>query len=420
VEAVARRTAWAAATSTCVIAGFVFGEFLRGIRPVDHLVRPLLLTAVVGLLVGLIASAFGQWSIPAAVFISSWAIGPFSEISLVISLGVAGLLVYRLKSGQVLKVDGPVAAAAVVFLIAGVVPVVPMLSISAQAQASDRNDGPPQYAVLLDGYPRADTLAAYGFDITEFVSDLEERGFDVYPNATSTYTYTFQTISEIVGFSVDDSVGVPQRRRIQTQWRLPDGWVTIAPPVGVATFPRETRLNPGGFNAFEMFLAAKSIFGPLTADWVLNGYRAQLARSLNLLETTDARHVFAHLLAPHAPILYKADGSASTAAPCWPRCADVTADTSAKTTAAAKAEATGGYVLWLNDQLLDVIDRILAARPDAEIVLFSDHGGRFDPKDKDEWHHSFLASRTPERPDLFEDADHPGEVLQRLTQPASG
>jgi hypothetical protein len=70
----------------------------------------------------------------------------------------------------------------------------------------------------------------------------------------------------------------------------------------------------------------------------------------------------------------------------------------------------GSYLGWLNRQLIETIDQLVARYPDVEIVLFSDHGGRFLESDKEEWHRTFLAARTPIRPGLFANSPHPGSI----------
>lgn len=68
----------------------------------------------------------------------------------------------------------------------------------------------------------------------------------------------------------------------------------------------------------------------------------------------------------------------------------------------------------LNPRLLEAVDSILERKPEATIVLFSDHGARYSLADPDEWHRSFLAARTPEHPALFADRPTPAGLLERL------
>lgn len=403
----------AAAAAFCVGEGLVLGEFVRGVRPAGYLTRPLLAVAVLAVLVGLAAALFRRWSVVAAVYAMAWIIHPTSTVALVIAAVTAGLIGYRIWKRSTPNVDLALFTAAGVFFAAGLVPVAPMMSWSTPARADIPADGPPQYVILLDGYPRADTLVRYGFDISSFIEALEKRGFDHYPDATSTHPWTHQTLSEMMGAPVGSKESHDEQRRAQTDWRLPDGFVAIAPPIGLAAIPNVRTLNTGGFTYFEAKLAGKSALGRLAGGWVMDSYRYELGRVFDLLATTRERRVFAHVFAPHFPILYDAEGKPQTIVDCWPACTSVTDRLSMPVE--ERVELTGGYVEWLNRQLVETIDTILERNPDAEIVVFSDHGGRLDVDDPDEWYRIFMASKTT-TPDLFADAPHPKEVFDRLTR----
>lgn len=385
----------------CVAAGFVFGEFVRSVRPVDYLTRPLLIAAYLALVVGLTASLTGRWAVVAAVFVTVWLVQPWTLAALAVAVAVCMLIGYRLWRQHVLNVDAPLLAAAVVFAAAGLVPIVPMMSWSAPTGDEFPVEGPPQYAILFDAYPRADTLTSYGLDISPFLTALEERGFTIYPDATSEHDNTFDTLTALLnGEGGNDSI--PAQRDTRATWQLPDGWHVIAPTAGLATIPQAPTLNPGGFNPFEAKLMARTIVGPYVGDILMDGLRYELDRALDILASTDRRHVFAHIMAPHHPILYNADGTPYRSS-CYAACPPEW-----------ELGATGGYIQWLNGRILEVVDAILERRPDAEIVLFSDHGGRFDPADQEEWHRVFLASR----PALFEGHPHPDVVFDVLGDPA--
>lgn len=403
-----RRWALSSVAAFCVFAGFVLGEFVRAVRPTDYLVRPLLLAAMFALAIGLLARLLRASAIPGSVFAAAMIADPDSSISIGITLGIGVLIVYRLRMGRPPALDNPILAAAGVFFASGLFPVFSMFSWSDAPVAPTSVEGPPQYAVMLDGYPRADTLGHQGVDVSPFIDALEQYGFSVYPEATSTHQYTVRTLNEMFGQPNDEWGSVEDQRRARAQWRLPDGWVAIVAPIGQATFPNETVINPGGFSAFEAVLVTDSLLAPLAGDWVLDGYRTQLHRSLDLLSAADHEHVFAHIFAPHHPILYDAKGEPTRAASCWPVCGG--------SEIISGFQGIGDYVQWLNAQLVEVIDDILSRRPDAEIVLFSDHGGRFDPDDQAEWHKILFAARTPTRPGLFDESPHPGSVFELLVR----
>jgi len=403
------RAASAVVVAFVVSGGLVLGEFVRVVRPVTYLVRPFLFVLVCSAVVGLASLPFGRWSIPVAAFSAAWIVAPSSPVAIGLAVVLWVLVAYRLWRRTVVDISRPLIVAVAVFFGAGVVPVIPMLALSQPARAETLVDSPPQYAIMLDGYPRPDTLASAGVDITEFLDALDIRGFDLYPEATSTHHMTFETLSEM--FGVDPQIGtISQQRATRDQWRLPDGWSAVVPPLGLVTIPHATTLNPGGTNAFELALIAKSLLAPFARDWVLDGLRAHLNRNLDTIASTEAPRVFAHVFAPHPPILYR-NNQPTGAMSCWPNCRPE------QKSAGLTISDLGLYIQWLNGRLIGVVDEILARRPDAEIVLFSDHGARLDPEPTEEWHRVFLAARTPDRPGLFADAPHPGMVLEKLTAP---
>ena len=137
--------------------------------------------------------------------------------------------------------------------------------------------------------------------------------------------------------------------------------------------------------------------------------RAHFEGSLRLMVASDSARTFTHVLAPHPPFLY-----AGGVAECWPGCNIF--DVEASKLGISVEEWAGrmnGQLAAVNARVLAAVDEIIESDPDAVIVLFSDHGGRYDVG-LDEIHHTFLAARTPGNPRLFEAEPHPHALL-RLT-----
>ena len=404
------------AAAFCVTAGIVSAQFTMESRPVGYLIRPLVAAMVLSVVVGLAVSFFGRASVVAAVFVAAWLVQPGSPVALGLAFLVIVLIVYRVVRSRTLDVDKPFLFGAAVFLLGGVVPVVPQISWSMPTRAAVGET--PTYLVLLDGYPRADTLAALGIDISPFLDELEARGFDLYPDATSEHGWTYRTLTLMTTgqpMTRDDWGSASERKAARDSWRLPDGFVAIAPPVGNVTFPGVPVLNPGGPTLFEAELAQNSALAGWLDGWIMDGLRYQLNRSLETLGSASEPRVFAHLIAPHTPFLYDADGLPMPPPECWPDCVTLEMRThKLGVTVDEWASGTGEYLSWLNRRLIETIDQLIARHPDVEIVLFSDHGGRFLQSDQDEWHRTFLAARTPTRPGLFVDSPHPGSILSAM------
>ena len=130
-------------------------------------------------------------------------------------------------------------------------------------------------------------------------------------------------------------------------------------------------------------------------------WRGHIAGDLAALRETRDPQVFAHLMAPHVPLLYRDDGSPAKH-PCWP--------CNFMTQVESTDPALGGTLKWLHTHLIEAIDSLLERWPDATIVLFSDHGHRFT--DLDDRYQAFLAARTPGHPEFFADDPHIGRVLE--------
>lgn len=404
------------AAALCVTAGIVFAEFSAEPRPVGYLVRPLIAAIVLSGVVGLAVSFLNGASVVAAMFLAAWLTQPFSSVALGLAFVVMVLIVYRLVRRRTFDADKPLLIAAAAFLLAGVVPVVPLISWFTPMQ--EAAEGVPTYLILVDGYPRADTLAALGVDISPFLDELEARGFDLYPDATSHHSWTYRTLTLMTTgqtMTSDDWGSAGERKAARDSWRLPNGFVAVAPPVGSVTIPGVPVLNPGGPTLFEAGLLQDTALAGWFGTWIMDGLRYQLNRSLEILGSADESRVFAHILAPHTPFLYDAHGRPMPPPECWPDCVTLEIRTDELgVTVDEWAAGLGAYLSWLNGRLIETIDEIVARRPDVEIVLFSDHGGRFLESEQEEWHRTFLAARTPKRPGLFANSPHPGSILTAM------
>lgn len=378
-----------AGVAFCVMAGLLLGRFVGVVAPVNHLTRPFVVVVALTVVVGMICLFVPRHAAFTAAALGALLVAPVLWGLLVISI-VAGVLLAERMTGQSWNLAQAVAVMATVFLLSGVVRVAPLIPFGGVAHASKPADEPPTYVVLLDGYPRIDSLAELGIDNTGFVTQLEQRGFDHYPEAYTDRVWTFDVLTAMLGNGPEVGFADPSMSRpIRDQWRLPAGWVTISSPAGHTQIPHVDDLSPGGINYFELGLLADSILGhiPGTGTLVMNGLRQRLDRDLEALASTEHSHVFAHLMAPHAPLLYGSDGQ-SLPAPRWP---------SRDIVSVGHPDVDGlrGTLDYLNGQLIEVVDRIIDQEPNTVIVLFSDHGIRFSETPTPEWYRTFHVARTP-------------------------
>jgi hypothetical protein len=389
-------------------AGYILGAYASIVAPIEYTYRPLAVVIGLGLVVGLASGPLGRWATFGGVAAASFVTQP-DTLTLFVLGGAALWIIGRLRKRPI-DTSGPVMALSLAFCAIGIIQVVPNLSLP--EDAPERTER-PVYLIMLDGYPRIDSLAEHGIDNAPFIEQLEARGFDHYPDAHSLHRWTDRTLTALLAGSPE---GVPdvdsrdhERVAVHKALRVPVGWVAIAPPVGHVVMTGPT-LPVASVNDFEAFLIGKSlpamvIPDPLR-DWIKADVQRRVSESLAALTRTPGP-VFAHLMAPHPPF---PDGLE-----CWPGCQVFQNDAARQgITVEEWWRRMGSYLSSLNDELIAAVDAILAAHPDATIVLFSDHGGRADEADRDEWYRTLLVARTPDHPGLFISEPRPDVILREV------
>jgi hypothetical protein len=400
-----------------VLSAVVLGRFADEPLPASYLIRPLLLVGVLALVLGLASQVVGTRAPGAAAVAAVLIIAPDFRILLIVGFLVAAeLLRPQGREGELLII----VFTAVLFVV-GFVRAVQVIQVFPEGPEVVVEET-SVYVLLVDGYPRIDTLASLGIDNRPFVDALNERGFDHYPDATSLHSRTNKTLLAMVSDEpvTDEPNTVEERRAIRGRLVVPEGFVVVDPPVGYVTMGPGRHLDPGGVNDFEAQLVAESILAIVAPDWawsvLLESLRDRLDDSLELVESTGEARVFAHLMAPHPPFLYGPDGSVDVPRGCWPGCG-LFAYPIERLLIDEKQWAAGmaAQLEHLNGQLLQTIDALLARDPDAVIVLVSDHGGRYSLDDREEMRRPFLAARTPGHPRLFSANPRPDAVFRVIS-----
>ena len=297
----------------------------------------------------------------------------------------------------------------------------------------DPADMPDIYYIILDGYPRSGSPAS--FDNSEFVEELEGRGFYVDPQARSNYKWTTSSTASSLNMSyLSDS----SYRSTITNWGLSIGSIyqiyhavldhslgQILTNLGYeyihvssGWFMTTTNRNA---DLVVDFTSEGSIESKYTDTDMIGYYPYTIGNALNItnrfmthfLQTTFVKHIIrdpcldcrvegpfawqhphralqwieymktvadrdspklivTHLLKPHFPYTFDRHGNISQTIGAdgeiefreWGDDHDPDVD-----------GAFYGQVAWLNSQLLDVVDSILAASEAPPIiVIMSDHG----------------------------------------------
>jgi hypothetical protein len=261
---------------------------------------------------------------------------------------------------------------------------------------------PDVYFLILDAYGRSDVLKEMcGFDNSAFLDGLERKGFVVARSSRSNYCQTALSLAATLNLRyLDDLRGDPTDDRRPLRLMISDN------PVFRSFRERGYRLVTfaSGFDATESFDADLTLapstdlrtFHALMANqtplWLLLGQRASRdphrlhrERALKVFDelpsvahpSSGPTFTFAHVVSPHPPFVFGADGR----------------DVSAHETTYSMSDSEGwrglpGHegpddyvrryreqVAYVTGRVEQVVDRILASSPTPPIIIIQgDHG----------------------------------------------
>lgn len=313
---------------------------------------------------------------------------------------------------------------------------------SANGGDAEPSLGPDIYLVMLDGYPRSDTLAEFGYDNNRFIKDLSERGFHVATSSSTNYPFTGLVLATMMNMKhlqeIDALVPVPdtdigQLRALSVAinrnpalrtleergyWTASTGLTEVRGTVRDV----DQYLDAGEIRLWERQVMQRTSLWPILCEAiVIPQHRSLIESTFRHIEAaaadgrSDPTFLFAHVMSPHTPIVFDRDGGPP----------EVRGSAGCEYQFAINAETIGlddtdyGHAMadqvhYLNTKTIAAIDQILAASPDAVVIVFSDHGARFTPEPSEEWFHSFFAARTPGHDRLFGDDARPIEIFPTL------
>jgi hypothetical protein len=182
-------------------------------------------------------------------------------------------------------------------------------------------------------------------------------------------------------------------------------------------------LLQGHINEFELHLILSSFVGRIAAlafpDVLIDQQRAWILTNFAHLSTLPLESApvvsFTHVLSPHTPFVFAADGSRRRFEPCL--IAGCQIGTTIEQLGITREEYVDGYseqLTFVNRMVLEAVDSIIATDPLAVVVVMSDHGSRYSFMDWDEWYRNLLAARTPGHEDAFVDVRTPVNVFPAL------
>jgi hypothetical protein len=458
-----RRSPFAAPLFPVAMAvAWVLDIFTFNGDPLPHLWRPLIMTTVaVAAIVGIVWVASRRRPLPSLIagmlvllFLKAW---PLLGAVLAISALRAAAAARRHMRGRApMPVPGAVQVTSLANAFGLVVLAVVLLSTvprgvigsmpASAARGTMSATAPNMYFVLLDGYPREDSLQALGIDNTAFIGELEERGFVTAIASHTNYHMTQLTLISMFNgqyiATLPELANPPNERPAELRLlnralggvRLLNdlrrhGYTIIESPsaYGATTvFTADVLMSPRGFNHYDHLMVAHTFLGDLLSilspdlvdGWLRDAVLAPMRDAASVAATASGTPHFmlAHVLSPHVPFLFDATGADPHVQACYAAgCPIWTANRQILGLSAAEyAGLLDGQIRFVNGKVLEMVDRVTTDDPKAVIVLFGDHGLRFGTGVSTEYFRNFFAARTPGHRALFPDDISPVNVLSML------
>lgn len=274
---------------------------------------------------------------------------------------------------------------------------------------------PDIYYIILDGYARSDyMLQSYGYDNTEFISFLENKGFYIADASHSNHNWTSLSLASSLNMDFAQnlnlrlvrgsypSVFVRPIQQSRTRQKLEDLGYSI---VGTRTGYIPTEVEDGDYffypdiegfeetkkpfslylNAFESLLintsAGKIITDftdPETNNWV--GFRTDYPHNIlrgiilsqfltleKIPEMPEPTFSFVHIVAPHSPYLFGPDGEPRTNSEVFTLIEDEKKD--------QDKYLYRDQAIYITKRIQDVIQVIIDQSPSPPIIILqADHG----------------------------------------------
>lgn len=270
---------------------------------------------------------------------------------------------------------------------------------------------PDVYYIILDSYARDDFLqSVYGYDNTEFITALKDRGFYIGACSQSNYVRTEISLASSLNMmylqELDDEFK-PESTARRTLWNSLKhsavrhnfeimGYETINFATGFSWNELEDAdhfITPppftSGLTEFEgLFL--RTTLAKYAQDWGWVDPDAVMGQSFrdrfnNVFDSMDEvanmqgpQFSYIHLISPHPPFVFDAEGNPNYPPDFWNEQREYPYD-----------DYQRGYVgqlTFLNKKMLGAVDTILAESETPPIIVIQgDHGAWMQPKDRRMW-----------------------------------
>ena len=380
-------------TSLILLIILTYGHFytvLRGVQLLSPIIRHRYLLPLVGVLVGFMIFLVlknGKTVSPIASFMTVLGL-------VLVSISLTRLIVYQIN---VTSFDFKASQ-----------------KIS-ETSSSVQSDTPDIYYIILDAYGREDTLKEfYGYDNSEFIQALKQRGFYVAEKSNSNYMNTYYSLSSSLNMDYLDNYVSQNGGRMSSQFlsglinnsKLREflrsqGYKMVAfessyenlSSADVFLKPREQKNLSGqsilAINEFEGMLIDTTI-GKIWLDIFYNQQKTNeksilmvpylqhanrvtfaLTELGNVAKMPGKKFVFAHVVSPHPPFIFSSNGDLIFP----PRPYSLS---DGDYFSGGEKEYISGYteqIQYINKLVLKAVDEIMANSSEPPIIIVQgDHG----------------------------------------------
>ena len=249
---------------------------------------------------------------------------------------------------------------------------------------------PDVFYIILDAYGRQDILQQeFGFDNSEFLNALRDRGFYVADCSQSNYAHTLYSLGSSLNYNYLDAIGATtelERISVLKHGAVRSafeslGYQTVAFPTGWSmTEWTDADIYPNYGQSFITLTEFETLFLDTTMlraamDYSRSDDRAErfdAARRMRVLSLVDSLKgiplrdgnyfVFAHLVIPHPPYSFGPNG-------------EVTQINTNKASYEQISDAYLDQIVFINQQILQVVDAILRESETPPVIIVQgDHG----------------------------------------------
>jgi len=306
-------------------------------------------------------------------------------------------------------------------------------------EISEGVDKPDIYYIFVDGYPRADILKTfYKYDNNPFLRQLESLNFNVFEKCHSNYSQTKYSVrstfemayiedhfKSLKAFDTENKRNGLNKANVLRMLHGNGYNMAAFQSVYLHTMLADSpyissifkhQFAPQKFNRFvEMVIRTTlaNLYFKVSNDNIalrhanITSRRGALLYTLDTLDTFPKQKgpnfVFAHLLCPHVPIVFKANGEIAENLPFWSSTFQNVID--GKRYPEVFKEYSGHFndqVTYLNTRIIQAVKNILDQSPTEPIIIIqSDHSDRIARRllceDKSLLFYNFTAIHMPAR-----------------------